>query len=125
MFSFLLSFFLAGFLQVFGQSSETVLPQDAVARQPTERRAERRSVDLATAHATVRLFLQKSRPFEDAKVPRDGRQADAMRPGQLADRSIPSGESLEHRAPDRMGQSREDRIEVQGDRFSFNHLVNR
>src|SRR5207247_1946204 len=41
MFSFLLSFFLAGFLQVFGQSSETVLPQDAVARQPTERRAER------------------------------------------------------------------------------------
>src|SRR6267378_2874011 len=57
MFSFLLSSFLAGFLQVFGQSSETVLPQDAVARQPTERRAERRSVDLAAAHATVGLFL--------------------------------------------------------------------
>src|SRR5437879_821352 len=58
MFSFLLSFFLAGFLQVFGQPSKTVLPQDAVARQPTERRAERRRVDLATAHATVGLFLQ-------------------------------------------------------------------
>src|SRR2546422_10510870 len=41
MFSFLLSFVLAGFLQVFGQSSETVLPEDPVARQPTERRTER------------------------------------------------------------------------------------
>src|SRR6266566_280563 len=125
MFSFLLSFFLAGFLQVFGQPSETVLPQDSVARQPTERRAERRSVDLATADATVGLFLQQSRRFEDAKVPRDGRQAYAMGSGQLADRGIASSELLEHRAPDWMGQSREDRIKVQGDRSSFNHLVNR
>src|SRR5439155_22021942 len=125
MFSFLLSFFLAGFLQVFGQPSKTVLPQHAVARQPTERRAERRRVDLATAHATVRLFLQQSCRLEDAKVSRDGRKADAMRSSQLADRGIACGELLEHRAPDRMGQSREERIEVQGDRSSFNHLVNR
>jgi hypothetical protein len=46
-----------------------------------------------------------------------------MRSGQFADRGFASGELLEYGAPDRMGQSREDRVEVQGDRFSFNHLV--
>src|SRR5207245_8264378 len=45
MFSFLLSFFLAGFLKLFCKSSETFLPSDAVARQPTERRAARRCVN--------------------------------------------------------------------------------
>src|SRR2546428_8807768 len=53
------SFSSSGFLQVFCQSVEAVLPQDAVARQPPQRPAERRRIHLAPGPTAPRLDAQQ------------------------------------------------------------------
>src|SRR5207244_10291474 len=80
-----LSFASSVFLQVFGQSVEAVLPQDAVARQPPERRAERRRIDLAPVHTALGLDDQQAGSLEHPEGLRDGRQADITRRGACTD----------------------------------------
>src|SRR2546430_13985543 len=73
------SFSSSVFLQVFGQSVEAVLPQDAVARQPPESRAERRRIDLAPVHTALGLDDQQAGILDHPEVLRDRRQADILR----------------------------------------------
>src|SRR5206468_13007239 len=69
MFVFLLSSCITDFFQVFVQSGEAVLPQDAVSREPTERRAERTDLDLASSHAAFGFDMQQARVLEHPQVP--------------------------------------------------------
>ena len=125
MFVFLLSSCITDFFQVFVQSGEAVLPQDAVSREPTERRAQRSGVDLASVHAAFGFDLQQARVLEDAQVPRDRRQAHIVGLGEFAHGGVTGRELFEDGPPDRVGQRREDGVQVQGDRRLVNHLVNR
>jgi len=113
------------FLQVFGQSVEAVFPQDAVACEPAECDAQRSGINLAAAHAPLGFDLEQARILEHAQVSRDGGKAHLVRLSQFADGGIAGGELLDDRPPDRMGQGREDRVQVGFGRGSINHLVNR
>src|SRR2546428_9412221 len=117
------SFSSSVFLQVFGQSVEAVLPQDSVARQPPESQAERRRIDLARAHTALGLDDQQAGILEHPEVLRDRWQADIMRLGEFTDGCVTAGELLQDGPPDRMGQRREDGVQVQFVRNSINHLV--
>src|SRR3989475_10956454 len=125
MFVFLLSSCITGFFQVFIQSSKAVLPQDAVSREPSERRAQRSGVDLASVHAALRFDDEQAGIFEHVQMPRDGRQAHIVRLGELADDCVTAGQLFQNRPANRMGQRRKDGVQVKGDRGSINHLVNR
>src|SRR2546428_1202480 len=118
-----LSFASSVFLQVFGQSVEAVLPQDAVARQPPESRAERRRIDLAPVHTALGLDDQQAGILEHPEVLRDRRQADIMRLGEFTDGCLTAGELLQDGPPDGVGQRREDGVQVQFARNSINHSV--
>src|SRR5437867_985494 len=125
MFVFLLSSCITDFFQVFVQSGEAVLPQDAVSREPTERRAQRSGVDLASVHAAFGFDLQQARILEHVQMPRDGWQAHIVRLGEFADDCVTAGQLFQNRPANRMGQRREDGVQVEGYRGSINHLVNR
>jgi len=92
MFVFLLSSYITDFFQVFVQSGEAVLPQDAVSGEPTERRAERCGVDLASVHAPFRFDDEQAGILEHVQMPRDGWQAHIVRLGELADDCVTAGQ---------------------------------
>ena len=69
MFVFLLSSCITDFFEVFVQSGEAVLPQDAVSGEPPERRAERTDLDLASSHAAFGFDMQQARVLEHPQVP--------------------------------------------------------
>src|SRR3972149_4139749 len=82
---------LASCPQLLGQPVEAVLPQDAVAREPAERRAQGRGVDLAAVHAALGFDPNQACALENPQVPRDRGQAHVVRPGELAHRGVPAG----------------------------------
>src|SRR5256712_4861877 len=92
MFVFLLSSCITDFFQVFVQSGEAVLPEDAVSGEPTERRAQRSGVDLASVHAALRFDDEQAGMLEHVQMPRDGWQAHIVRLGELADDCVTAGQ---------------------------------
>jgi hypothetical protein len=60
--------------------------------------------------------------FEHTQVPRNRRQRHLERFGQFAGGRLATGQTFEHAAPDRIGQSRKSDVEMRGS--ILNHSVN-
>src|SRR5437660_11850032 len=108
---------------MLGQPAKAVLPKDAVAREPTKRRAQWGDVKLAAVHATFGLDLHQARVLEHAKVLRDRGEAHLVRLGEFTDRRVPAGQSLNNGPPNGMVHRREDRVPVDGCLGSVTRMV--
>src|SRR5947207_8205078 len=97
---------------MLGQPAKAVLPKDAVAREPTKRRAQWGDVKLAAVHATFGLDLQQARVLEHAKVLRDRGEAHFVRLGEFTDGRVPAGQSLDNGPPNALGHGQRYRVPV-------------
>src|SRR5688572_13706839 len=109
--------------QMGGEAAQAILPEDSVTGEPTERRAQRCRIDLAAAHAALRLDVDQAGVLEHAEMSRDRGQAHSVRRRELAHGGGAPGELLEDGPSNRVSQRGEDRVEVRRDRRSVNHLV--
>src|SRR2546429_9111810 len=95
---------------MLGQPAKAVLPKDAVAREPTKRRAQWADGKLTAMHATFGLDLQQARVLEHAKVLRDRGEAHFVRLGEFTQRRAPAGLSLNNGPPNGMGLRPAERV---------------
>jgi hypothetical protein len=90
---------------------EARLPERAVRFQPARRLPQRFGREPDVVHAPLDEAPGEPGRLEHAQVLGNRRQGHVERLGQLAHGGVAAGEPLEHRAPRRVAQGREDDIE--------------
>src|SRR5688572_23078693 len=97
------------------------IPQAFVCAQPVVRALERSRVYAAVVDSPADGAFHESCPLEGLDVLRGSGERDPIRRGELADRVLAFGKSLEHGAPCPVTQGAED--EVEAGVGMFNHTV--
>lgn len=108
-------------LQKRAQPIQPRVPEFLVALEPFERHSHRSGVELAVHDAADLFPLDQAGILEDRQMLDDARQRHADRRGQLSDRALAMPQPEQDRAPRRIGERAEDRIEAA--RRIVNHKV--
>ena len=108
-------------LQKRAQPIQPRVPEFLVALEPFKRHFHRSGVDLAVHDAADLFPLDQAGILENRQMLDDARQRHADRRGQLSDRALAVPQPEQDRAPRRIGERAEDRIEAA--RRIVNHKV--
>jgi hypothetical protein len=101
-----------------GRPRRAAAPIDA---EPPVGAHQRRGIEAADVRPPAHLAAHQPGAFEHLDMLRRGGERHGERLGEFADAARPAGEFAEHRAPRRIAERMEDRVE--GVRIMFNHMV--
>ena len=104
-----------------GEPLETRIPEFLIAAEPVVGALERPRVDAAVVNAATDGALHQTRALERLDVLGGGSERHPVWGSQLADRSLPFGEGLEHRPAGVVTERTENHVQL-GFRL-FNHGV--
>jgi hypothetical protein len=110
-----------GVLQIRGELVELELPEAAVALDPVASLTQRCGDEMRPARAPLALHAGEASALEHAHVFGHGRQGHIETGRELADRLVASREPQQDRPPRRVGEPRENAIELIG--AMVNHVV--
>ena len=110
-----------GFLQIFCQSIEPLLPETPVTLDPINRFFHGSGDKAAAAHAPVLFLPEQAGPLQHAQVLGDGRQRDVERLCQPHHRRGAPRQPRQHGPPGGVGQGR--KSGVQRSLAILNHVV--